>query len=131
MQSNCQKITNVIVVKNVDKGIQFWGKLGFEVVTSVPQDDEIGFVILSNGKAEIMYQTTASIEDDINEKMPESQTFLFIEVEDIKSIQQAMQSEEILIKERETFYGATETICLDPYGNWICFAQFKEGKESN
>ncbi|WP_018623608.1 VOC family protein [Kangiella aquimarina] len=128
MQSNCQKITNVIVVKNLEKGIKFWEKVGFEVVTSVPQGDEIGFVILSNGKTEIMFQTTASIEEDISQVLPESKTFLFVEVEDIVEIQKMLEGENILIEERETFYGATETICTDPYGNWICFAQFKEGK---
>lgn len=128
MQSNCQKITNVIVVKNLEKGIKFWEKVGFEVVTSVPQGDEIGFVILSNGKTEIMFQTTASIEEDINQVLPESKTFLFVEVEDIAGIQKILKGENILIEERETFYGATETICTDPYGNWVCFAQFKEGK---
>ena len=127
MQSNCQKITNVIVVKNLEKGIKFWEKVGFEVVTSVPQGDEIGFAILSNGKTEIMFQTTASIEEDINQVLPESKTFLFVEVEDIGAIQNRLQGENILIEERKTFYGATETICTDPYGNWVCFAQFKEG----
>lgn len=128
MQSNCQKITNVIVVKNLEKGIKFWEKIGFEVVTSVPQGDDIGFVILSNGKTEVMYQTTASIEEDINQKLPESKTFLFVEVDDLKVIQRSLVGEKILIEERETFYGATETICTDPYDNWVCFAQFKEGK---
>ena len=128
MDSNCHTITNVIVVNNLEKGIQFWQKLGFEVVTSVPQGDEIGFVILSNGKSQIMYQTTASIEEDIAQKLPESKTFLFVEVDDLKKVQQQLTKETLVIEERETFYGATETVCTDPYGNWVCFAHFKEGK---
>src|SRR3954469_17551992 len=75
--------TPVLYVERIEPAVAFWKRLGFEATTSVPAGDHLGFVILSNGKAEIMYQTFDSLAHDapsLVEAARASKTFLFVQV---------------------------------------------------
>ena len=44
----------------------FWvGRLGFEKVVEIPEGNALGFVILTRGNVEIMYQSLASVAKDM------------------------------------------------------------------
>ncbi len=61
-----KKLTPVFVVDRIEPCLDFWvGRLGFEKTVEVPEGDSIGFVILSRGNVEIMYQSRESLEKDL------------------------------------------------------------------
>lgn len=122
-----RKSTPVLPVDRIEPCLAFWARLGFEPTVSVPGPEGLGFVILSNGKAELMYQTRASIADDVPAfaaAAAQGHTFLFLEVEDIDAVAAALAGEPVVLPRRETFYGAIEIGWREPGGHTVTFAQF-------
>jgi hypothetical protein len=73
-----------------------------------------------------MYQAQASVEADapVLLGLPLGGTILFIEVDDIDAIENALEGTEIVVPRRQTFYGSTEIFVREPAGNVVGFAQF-------
>jgi hypothetical protein len=113
-------------VDAIEPCLDFWQKLGFETTAEVPHGDELGFVILKNGDVEVMYQTRASVSADVPalSGAPMGGTFMFIEVDDLDSIEKTLNDAEQVIPRRKTFYGSDELILREPGGNVVAFAQF-------
>ena len=125
-----KKLTPILVVEEIEPVLPFWvERLGFEKTVEVPEGDKLGFVILTKGTVEIMYQTRAGIGNDapaLLDMMATGGSMLFIEVESIDEIERALDGVEPVVPRRETFYGATEIFVRDPAGHIIGFAQMKE-----
>jgi uncharacterized glyoxalase superfamily protein PhnB len=129
MTAQISKATAVLFVDAIEPSLPFWQeRLGFERTVEVPDGDRLGFVILTNGTVEVMYQTVAMLKKDSvahagifhNDK-----TFLFIEVDNIDAVAKALQGFEIVMSRRETFYGSTEIGYREPGGHFATFAQMK------
>lgn len=122
------KVTAVMVVQDVQPCIEFWqGKLGFEVKTTVPEGDEVGFAILTRDDVEIMYQSVASVAKDnaaILEGAKTLRTVLYFEVDDLDEIDRRLAGARRLFERRKTFYGSEEVCVPDPAGNVIVFSRF-------
>ena len=125
---NFRKATAVLVVQAVKPCIEFWStKLGFEVTTTVPEGEAIGFAILARDGVEIMYQSVASVAKDNASILAGGRnlrTVLFIEVDDLNDVERRLQGITPLFARRKTFYGAEEVCVPDPAGNVVTFAQF-------
>lgn len=124
-----KKITPVLLVDAIEPVLPFWTEaLGFEVTTEVPEGDRLGFVILRKGAVELMYQTLDSVRNDIPElaDAPQRGSFVFIEVDDLDAVDDALASAERVIPRRKTFYGADELIVREPAGNVVTFARFED-----
>jgi len=122
-----KKLTPVMVVDAIEPCLDFWKRLGFAVIAEVPHGDALGFVILGKGGAELMYQTKASVAADVPDiaGAPYAEhTPLFVEVHDVAAVRKALKGFELIVPERKTFYGATETIVRGPAGQVVTFAQF-------
>ncbi len=78
---------------------------------------------------EVMHQSQASVEADAPALAdnPLRGTILFIEVDDIDAIENAVAGAEVLVPRRTTFYGSTEIFVREPAGNVVGFAQFAAG----
>lgn len=121
-----KKLTPVLYVEEIEPVLPFWvDRLGFTKVADVPEGDRLGFVILSRGGVEIMYQTRASVQGDIPQlaDTPMGGALLFIEVEELDPVERALQGVEPVVPRRKTFYGADELIVREPGGNVVTFAQ--------
>lgn len=120
------KITPIMQVAAIEPVLSFWAGLGFQITAEVPHGDHIGFVILAKNGFEVMYQSQASVEADapVLADTPLRGTILFIEVDDIDAIENAVASAEVLVPRRTTFYGSTEIFVREPAGNVVGFAQF-------
>lgn len=122
-----KKLTPVMVVDAIEPCLPFWDRLGFQRTAEVPHGEALGFVMLQGGAVELMYQTVASVAADVPDMVRElkpGHTPLFIEVDDLKAVQAKLSGAELLVPERKTFYGATETVVRGPAGQVVTFAEF-------
>jgi hypothetical protein len=130
-----RKSTPVLGVDRIEPVVLFWKKLGLMPTTEVPDtkssDGRLAFVILAADGIEIMYQTIASIKEDlvnaasVKEAFPATpqQTMLFVEVSQLTEVEKQLRGERLIMPRRTTFYGSTEIGYADPAGNVIVFAE--------
>jgi uncharacterized glyoxalase superfamily protein PhnB len=121
-----KRITPVLYVKEIEPCAAFWvERLGFTKTAEVPDGDRLGFVILQKDGLEIMYQSFASAEKDAPaaREIDGGRTFLYIEVDKLQTIMDAMKNANVVIPLRTTFYGAKEIGVKDPAGHVIVFAE--------
>ena len=121
-----KRMTPVLIVDEIEPCLELWvERLGFEKTAEVPEGDHLGFVILKNGPVEVMYQSRASVQNDIPALAKDTyRTSLFIEVEDLEAVMPKLKGFEVVVPDRTTFYGAREYAVREPGGNIVCFAQF-------
>jgi catechol 2,3-dioxygenase-like lactoylglutathione lyase family enzyme len=125
----CRKATPVLYVEAIAPSLAFWrDRLGFAVTAEVPGEDGPAFVILVGNGIELMLQTTASLAADphaINMDWRGDRSCLFVEVDDIDALANALEGCDIVAPQHETFYGATEIGYREPGGHFVTFAQFR------
>ena len=119
-----KRITPVLIVEAIEPCIAFWEAIGFDRMAEVPHGDKLGFIILEKSGLEIMYQTRASLADDLPAlaKAPLGGTFLFLEVMDLDSVIEAIGDAPVVFPRRKTFYGMEEIGVREPGGNAVTFA---------
>ena len=125
------KSTAVLIVTAIEPSLAFWQqRLGFERSVEVPHDGTLGFVILTNGPVEVMYQSVASVGADMPAHLRgwhDDRSHLYVEVDDIDAIAMALAEFEVVLPKRKTFYGATEIGYREPGGHYVTFAQMSRG----
>ena len=129
---NVKRITPVLYVREIEPCLKFWvERAGFQTTAEVPDGDKLGFVALQKGNVELMYQTFASQEKETPgwSKQFSGPTFLFIEVDDLNVLMNAMKGVSVELPERTTFYGAREIGYRDPGGHVVLFAEFKNAQK--
>jgi hypothetical protein len=123
------KATPVLIVDAIEPCLPFWQeRLGFARPVEVAHGDRLGFVILSNGAIEVMYQSADSVRADSpahGAAFGNDKTFLFVEVDDIDALDATLQGFDIVMPRRETFYGSTEIGYREPGGHYVTFAQMR------
>jgi len=123
------KATPVLIVDAIEPCLPFWQeRLGFARPVEVAHGDRLGFVILSNGAIEVMYQSADSVRADSpahGAAFGNDKTFLFVEVDDIDALDAALHGFDIVMPRRETFYGSTEIGYREPGGHYVTFAQMR------
>ncbi|HET6639427.1 MAG TPA: VOC family protein [Gemmatimonadota bacterium] len=126
-----KKLTPLLAVEEIEPSLPFWvDALGFTKTVEVPHEDALGFVILEKDGYEVMMQTIASMESDVPAAVPPAgASFLYIEVEDLSAIEEAVAEYELLVPRRKTFYGAEEIFLREPGGNVVGFAQMGASEE--
>jgi hypothetical protein len=126
------KATPVLVVDSIEPVVPFWRKVGLMPTTEVPDGSgRLAFVILAAAGVEIMYQTAASVKDDLVKaasvkdafRASPQQTTLFLEVASLSEVESRLQGELVIMPKRTTFYGSTEIGYADPAGNIVVFAE--------
>ena len=122
-----KRITPVLFVKEIEPVLPFWvDALGFEKTIEVPHGDKLGFASLQKDGTEVMYQTYASLGDDmpqVAEAAKKGPTFLYIEVDRLDAFLAALKKYKITMAERTAFYGMREVGFQDPTGHYLTFAQ--------
>lgn len=119
-----KRITPVLLVDEIEPCLAFWDALGFDKTAEVPHGDRLGFVILEKSGLEVMYQTRASVAEDIPAlaDAPGGGTFLFLEVMDLEATIEAIAGAPVVFPRRKTFYGMDEICVREPGGNVVTFA---------
>jgi hypothetical protein len=126
MDMNVKRITPVLFVKEIEPVLPFWvDKLGFTKAIEVPHGNKLGFVALQKGATEVMYQSFASLEKDMPliAETRKGPTFLYIEVDNLDAVRNALKDSKIVQPERTAFYGMREIGFQEPGGHYVTFAQ--------
>jgi len=127
------KVTPLMTVEAIEPCLPFWtDRLGFEVTVSVPHGERLGFAILQKGGAELMYQSRASVDEDLGKMAPDhpglastladGTSTLFIEVDALDPVVEALEGAEVVVPRRQTFYGMDEIFVRAPCGTLVGFA---------
>lgn len=125
-----KQLTPVMIVDAVEPGLAFWvERFGFTAENQVPgPDGKLIFASAKKGEVEVMYQTKASVVADTPGAAAElagHSITLFIQVDDLNAVEQALAGAPVVKPRHETFYGSTEIYVREPGGNTVGFAQFK------
>ena len=91
-----KRITPVLFVQEIEPVLPFWvDALGFAKTIEVPHDGvKLGFVALQKDGTEVIYQSYASLGDDmpqIAEAAKKGPTFLYVEVDDLNAVVAALK----------------------------------------
>lgn len=122
-----KKLAPVLIVDEIEGCEPFWLRLGYQRTVEVPHEGKLGFIILSNGGVEIMYQSRASVAGDVPALADGTyRAALFIEVDSLDAVIASIGDAPIVFERRTTFYGSDEIGVLEPGGSPITFAQFAE-----
>ena len=116
-----------IFVRDMDKTIEFYKRLGFSVTMSVPDTgSEFVWVMMNNGSVTFMFQTFESLADDLPQisRTDGSSLLLYISLKDINGFFDLVKDKVQVLKGLEkTFYGATEFSILDNNNYVLTFAE--------
>ena len=125
-----QSLTPNILVEAIEPVLPFWvDRLGFTITAEVREGERLGFVILTNGPVDVMYQTLESVRNDVPELVdtPLGGNALFVKtstLEELDAIDETLSDADRVIPRRKTFYGADEVTVREPAGNVVTFAFF-------
>jgi uncharacterized glyoxalase superfamily protein PhnB len=124
-----KQLTPVMVVDQVEPCIRFWvDRFGFAVENQVPGPD--GTLIFASARKagiEVMYQTRASVvaeQPSAARELDGHSITLFITVENLDAVEQAVAGAPLVKPRHTTFYGSTELYVREPGGNTVGFAAF-------
>jgi len=115
-----------IFVNDIQKTIEFYEKLGFSVVLTVPEQGDLVFALMSCDKVSFMFQTFESLGTEIPEIKREGggSLLLYIKIKGIRDFYERIKDQVKIIKGLETtFYGATEFSIQDHNGYVLTFAE--------
>lgn len=108
-----KKLTTLLVVDEIEACLPTWQALGYSLTVRVPESGTMGFAILkgpSSGAAELMLQTRESLREDLPGVASKKPSFLlYADVDSLTQARGALKDAQVLVEERETFYGATES----------------------
>lgn len=127
------------MVGNVGETVEFYRRhLGFRLVmavpesqdgilTEIPEQIDIVYALVQNGAVELMFQAEMSLKEDVpafaGMKIGASIS-LYIEVEEIDKMYEAIRSEVEIVKELfTTWYGMKEFYLRDNNGYILCLAE--------
>ncbi|HVM89557.1 MAG TPA: VOC family protein [Puia sp.] len=115
-------------VRDINKSIDFYKQLGFDVKMTVPeQGEKFVWVMLTNGQVNIMLQAMDSLGDDLPDidRTKSGGTLLFyIRLKHIRDFFENLKGKvEVVSGLTKTFYGATEFTIKDADGYHLTFAE--------
>ena len=123
-----KKLTPNLMVEDVARTIAFYREvLGFQVLTTLPEQEPFDFAIVQRDSVELMFQSRASLSDNVpaltGAPIGASQTF-YIDVEGIRDLYQALHDKvEIVVDFHTTFYGTQEFYFRDINGYILSFSE--------
>lgn len=116
-----KKLTPNLMVEDVARTLAFYREtLGFEVLTTLPEQEPFAFAMVKRDGVELMFQSRLSLSENVpalsGAPIGASQTF-YMEVTGIKDLYESLRDRvEIVVDFHETFYGTQEFYFRDING---------------
>ena len=122
-----ESVSPNIFVHDLEATIAWYRKLGFDVATSVPDDQgKMIFALMTNGNVTFMFQTLSSIDNQLLHvsRSRGGSLLLYVKMKNIRTFFDSIEDKSRVISGLEkTFYGATEFSVIDPDNFVITFAE--------
>ena len=115
-----------IFVNDIRKTVQFYESIGFEVVTTVGEEEDPVFVLLRSGGVTVMFQSFKSIENTLPvvARSNGGSLLLYIKMKGIRVFFETVKDKlNVLHGLNKTFYGATEFSIVDNNNYLLTFAE--------
>lgn len=115
-----------IFVKDINKTIEFYKQLGFSVVTTVPEQGDIVWAMMTCGNITFMFQTFDSLGSEFPAitRQDGGSLLLYIQTKGIRKLHDQIKDKVNVVKGLEkAFYGATEFSIQDINGYILTFAE--------
>ena len=115
-----------IFVTDIKQTIDFYKQLGFNIVTTVPDQGDIIWAMMTCGNVTFMFQTFESLGNDLPmiSRQNGGSLLLYIQTTEIIKFFDQIKDKVKVVKELEkTFYGATEFSIEDNNGYLLTFAE--------
>jgi uncharacterized glyoxalase superfamily protein PhnB len=123
-----KRLTPNLYTDDVESCVKFWvERMHFEKTAEVPDGGKLAFAALQKENIELMYGSYASLEKEPAVSAGGYQkgtSFLFLEVDDLDAVLDAMKGAPMVVPLHQTFYGSTEFTVKDPAGHLITVAHF-------
>ena len=123
-----KKLTPNLMVEDVARTLVFYREtLGFEVLTTLPEQEPFAFAMVKRDGVELMFQSRASLSENVpalsGAPIGSSQTF-YIEVTGIQDLYERLRDRvEIVVDFHDTFYGTQEFYFRDINGYILSFSE--------
>ncbi len=121
-----ETISPNIYVRDLKGTVEFYKILGFAVATTVPEQGDPIFAMMTCGTATFMFQTFSSIENTLPviSRTDGGSLLLYIKVKNIRGLFEKIKDKVTILQGLEkTFYGATEFSIKDPNNYMLTFAE--------
>ena len=122
-----ESLTPNIFVKNITETIDFYKSIGFQLVMTVPETgNELVWAMMMNGNVTMMFQTFASLGDELPviSRHNGGSLLLYIKLAKIREFFELIKDTVEVVKPLEkTFYGATEFSIVDNNNYLLTFAE--------
>lgn len=115
-----------IFVKDINTTIDFYKQLGFNLVTTVPEQGDIVWAMMTCGNVTFMFQTLESLGNELPmiSRQNGGSLLLYIQTTEIRKFFDQIKDNVKVVKALEkTFYGATEFSIEDNNGYLLTFAE--------
>lgn len=115
-----------IFVKDINKTIDFYKLLGFEITMTVPDTGNYVFAMMTCGNVTFLFQTFGSLAEELPQisRQDGGSLLLYIQIKGIRKFHERIKDKVNIIKGLEkTFYGATEFSIQDINNYILTFAE--------
>ncbi|MBM3419284.1 MAG: glyoxalase [Bacteroidetes bacterium] len=121
-----ESVTANFFVNDINKTIDFYKQLGFNVVMTVPEEGDITWAMITCGNVTFMFQTFQSIGNELPSisRQGGGSLLFYIKTTEIRNFFEQIKDNVKVVKGLEkTFYGATEFSIEDNNGYLLTFAE--------
>ena len=123
-----KSLTPNLVVSSVERSLAFYrDTLGFEVVTTVPDQPPYVFALMKNGDVQIFLNAPEAMGAEypaLKDRPIGGTLTLFVDVAGVRQLHDAIKDRVTIVMPLEKkWYGLTEFACVDPDGYIITFAE--------
>ena len=115
-----------IFVNDINKTIDFYKALGFNLIMTVPEAGELNWAMMVAGNVTMMFQTFKNLGDELPQvsRKDGGSLLLYIKVIGIRDFFEKVKDKVTVVHGlQKTFYGATEFSITDNNGYLLTFAE--------
>ena len=121
-----QTVSPCIYANDINKSIQFYESIGFNVVNTVGDNEDPIFALLASWDVSFMFQSFKSIDSTLLHvsRTNGGSLLLYVNMESIRDFYEKVKDKvTVLHPLNKTFYGATEFSVLDSNNYLLTFAE--------
>ena len=122
-----KRLTPVLLADRVEPTADFFKRVGFTASLEIREGEGLGFAMLERDGVQLMVETRDNPRESASLRAVTRQSrsaLVFIEVDEIDAVIDALDGAPVLVERHSTFYGADEITYTEPGGNLVTFAQF-------